>query len=86
MQTILTPKQAEISILKTRLDALEETHAFIAMYYAFRAAQLLDEWRLAEEEAGDEERAKAMHLAYRRVKEMADEFHAKSMLGIGDIT
>ena len=57
MQTILTPKQAEISILKTRLDALEETHAFIAMYYAFRAAQLLDEWRLAEEEAGDEERA-----------------------------
>jgi hypothetical protein len=80
------PLEVENRTLKTRIAALEETHAFIAMYYTLRVAERLHEWRKTDEELGDQESARAMHLAYVRVKEMAEEFHAKSHVGIGDIT
>lgn len=38
--------EAEAAILKTRLNALEESHAFIAMYYTLRVAERLHELRL----------------------------------------
>ena len=74
------------AILRIRLEELEASHAFIAMYYTLRVAERLNEWRKTDEELGDEESAKAMRLAYSRVKEMAEEFHEKSSLGLGDIT
>ena len=75
-----------VSVLKARIEALEETNAFLAMYFTLRVAERLLEWRKSDEEEGDKASAKAMHLAYTRVYEMAQEVHDKSHVGIGDIT
>ncbi len=39
MTKTLIPLEAEVTILKTRLNALEETQAFIDMYYILRVAE-----------------------------------------------
>jgi hypothetical protein len=78
--------QAQIAVLQRRLEEVEGAHAFLAMYYTLRVAERLHEWRKTDEELGDEESARAMHLAYTRVYEMAQEFHEQSPVGIGDIT
>ena len=75
-----------VEALKARIEGLEESHAFLAMYFTLRVAERLLEWRKSDEEEGDKASAKAMHLAYTRVYEMAQEFHDKSPIGIGDIT
>lgn len=75
-----------VEALKARIEGLEESHAFLAMYFTQRVAERLLEWRKSDEEEGDKASAKAMHLAYTRVCEMAQEFHDKSPIGLGDIT
>lgn len=77
---------SSVEALKARVEGLEEAHAFLAMYFTQRVAERLLEWRKSDEKDGDEDAAKAMHLAYLRVREMAQEFHDKSPIGLGDIT
>ncbi|MEI7601535.1 MAG: hypothetical protein WCJ41_19740 [Aestuariivirga sp.] len=77
---------ASIGALKARIEGLEESHAFPAMYFTQRVAERLHELRLAAEKEGDEVTANAMFLAYKEVREMAQEFHEKSPVGLGDIT
>ena len=75
-----------VAALQARIEGLEESHAFLAMYFTQRVAERLHERRLAAEKDGDEVTANAMYLAYKEVREMAEEFHEKSSFGLGDIT
>ena len=75
-----------VAALKARIEGLAEAHAFLAMYYTQRVAERLHEIRMAAEKEGDEVTAKAMFLAYKQVREMAQEYHDKSPVGLGDIT
>ena len=75
-----------VAVLKARIEALEESYSFLAMYFTQRVAERMLEWRKSDEEEGDKVAAKAMHLAYVRVSEMVQEVHEKSHVGIGDIT
>ncbi len=75
-----------VATLKARIEGLEEANAFLAMYYTQRVAERLHELRLAAEKEGDKATANAMFLAYKQVREMAEEYHEKSPVGLGDIT
>ena len=75
-----------VGALKARIEGLEESHAFLAMYFTQRVAERLHELRLAAEKEGDKVTAHAMFLAYKEVREMAQEYHDKSPIGLGDIT
>jgi len=78
--------EVEIGTLKRRIEAIEEAHALLAMYYTLRASERLDEWEQTHNELGKVEGAKACHFAARHVREMAEEYHQKSHVGIGEIT
>ena len=78
--------EAEIGMLKTRIIALEENYSFLAMYFTLRAAERLLEWEKTHRELGELEEAKACLFASGHVQEMAEEYHGKSQVGIGDIT
>lgn len=74
------------SILQIRLDELEASHAFIALYYTLRAAEHLEEWAKAHDRLGETDEAKGVRRAAGYLYELADEQRKKSELGVGDIT